>query len=61
MSTTTTRSAPSGEPDGPTTTLLRELEELDQRFVGHDEDDLMMRFKELVREHITRSRHDEQE
>lgn len=61
MSTTTTRNAPSGEPDAPITALHRELEELDQRFVGHDEDDLMMRLKELVREHITRSRHDEHE
>jgi hypothetical protein len=60
MSTTTTRKPLSGEPDAPTTTIHRELEELDQRFVGHD-DDLMMRLKDVVREHITRSRHDEQE
>ena len=36
------------------TTLEEELEALEQRFVGHDDDELMMSLKQLVRDHLTR-------
>lgn len=37
--------------------LTEELEALEQRFVGHDDDELMMTLKQLVREHLTRPHH----
>ena len=34
--------------------LRHELEELERRFVGHEDDELMTSLKELVRRHVAR-------
>ena len=34
--------------------LRQELEELDHRFAGHEDDELMVNLKEIVRAHIAR-------
>lgn len=38
---------------GPVLSQAEQLEQLELRFVGHDDDDLMTELKELVRSHIT--------
>ena len=43
----------------PTSMLQEEIEALERRFVGHDDDELMMSLKRLVLEHITRPQNDE--
>jgi hypothetical protein len=37
---------------GPVLSQAEQLEQLELRFIGHDDDDLMIELKELVRSHI---------
>ena len=52
--TTTATSVSDDGRQTSSTMLEEELEALEQRFVGHDDDELMMSLKQLVRDHITR-------